>query len=50
MFEIKQVTLRDKKTGKRKTRYYAEVSLAGGRTIPLILANRPMDLLEKLPR
>lgn len=50
MFEIKSVTIRDRFTGKSKKRYYAEVHLAQGRKIPLILCERPMDFLQKLPR
>lgn len=40
MFEIKSVILKDKKTGKTKTRYYAQVYLAKGRKIPMILYER----------
>ncbi len=47
MFEIKAVTVKDKRTGKRKLRYYAEVYLAHGRTIPLILCERPQNCLKK---
>ncbi len=50
MFELKYVTIRDKKTGKSRRRYYAEVHLSHGRKIPLILCERPMDFLQKLPR
>jgi len=46
MFEIKAVVITDKKTGKRKTRYYAEVHLSHGKKIPLILYERPQDYVN----
>jgi len=42
VFELKSVVIRDKKTGKRKTRYYAEVQLPQGQKIPLIIHRYPM--------
>ena len=42
MFELKSVVLRDKKTGKNRTRYYAEIQLPHGGKIPLILYRYPM--------
>lgn len=41
MFEIKSIVIKDKKTGKLKTRYYAEVHLKHGKKMPLILNERP---------
>lgn len=49
VFEIKSIVLRDKKTGKKKTRYYAQVSLAHGQKIPLILYERPQDYWKRTP-
>ncbi|MFA5881816.1 MAG: hypothetical protein WC834_06425 [Eubacteriales bacterium] len=43
VFEIKSIIVKDKKNGQRKTRYYAEVYLAQGRKIPMILYERPLD-------
>lgn len=42
MFELKSIVLRDKKTGKNKTRYYAEIQLPQGQKIPLIIHRYPM--------
>jgi hypothetical protein len=42
VFELKSVVVKDKKTGKNRTRYYAEIQLPQGGKIPLILYRYPM--------
>lgn len=42
MFKIKSIIIKDKKTGQRKTRYYADILVADGKRIPLILNERPL--------
>ena len=49
MFEIKSVILKDKKTGKNKIRYYAEVYLSPGRKMPLILSGHPQNYWKQIP-
>lgn len=41
MFKIKSIIIKDKKTGQRKVRYYANIIVSGGKKIPLILNERP---------
>lgn len=49
MFELKSVVLRDKKTGKNKTRYYTELYLAHGRKVTLILQDKPDCCRKTVP-